>query len=394
LSESYSRFARPEEERDRAESIQSLRRLSVDQILESAPDAMLIIGHTGEIVYLNKLAECLFGYERKELLGRCVEVLIPPEARSAHTGHRRGYFQNPRVRMMETGLELYGLRRDNSRFPVEISLSPLETPVGTLVLGAVRDRTRKQKVEAKIQALNRDLEVKVRELDASNRELQEFTYSTAHDLRAPVRHMQGYAELVLRSAESRLDSSEIQNLTRIVSSGRRLGQMIDGLLEFSRIGRTNLNLAQVNLKALLTEIKDDLQKESCGREIFWKIENLHTVMADPGMLRVLFTNLLDNALKFTRTRDRAIIEIGCIHEAGWRTVFVRDNGVGFEMEYVAKLFEVFQRLHRHEEFEGTGIGLAAVRRIAERHGGKVRAEGVPGKGATFYVSFPEGDSTS
>ncbi|HUL14538.1 MAG TPA: ATP-binding protein [Terriglobales bacterium] len=387
---------RPPDEAKREEDsfpIQSFERVSVGQILESAPDAMLLIGEAGVIVYLNALAAELFGYRRNELLGQTVEQLVPPEARTLHRDHRRKYMAHPRRRMMETGLELYGLRKDHTRFPLEISLSPLRTSGGDLVLGAVRDRTKKQKAEAEIRNLNQNLCVKVEELDAANREMQEFTYTTAHDLRAPVRHIQGYAELLIESAGNGLEPSDKRNLDKIAESAKRLGMLIDDLLDFSRIGRASLHPSPVNLPLMIAEIHGVLQAKFANRKVTWKVGDLPAIIADPGMLRMVFTNLLDNALKFTQGRDEATIEIGCIVRDGDRVIFVRDNGVGFEMRYVTKLFHVFQRLHRHEEFEGTGIGLAIVRRIIERHGGRVWAEGVRDAGATFYVSLPEGETT-
>jgi len=353
---------------------------------------MLIIGPTGEIAYVNSLAARMFGYERSQLLGRSIEILVPPEVRGVHTGHRGNYFEQPRARMMETGLELYGLRKDGSRFPVEISLSPLHTSAGTLVLGAVRDRTSKQKAESEIRALNADLQAKVRELDATNRELQEFTYTTAHDLRAPVRHMQGYAELLRQSAASRLDDSELRQLDKISASAKRLGLLIDNLLDFSRLNRVALRPQPLNLPKLIAELQAELSAKNPSRRITWKNSGLPPqIKADPAAFRILFTNLLDNAVKFTRSREEAVIEVGCSAEKGAATIFVRDNGVGFDARFCEKLFQLFQRMHRHDEFEGNGIGLAAVRRIAERHGGKVWAESEPGKGATFYVSIPQED---
>ena len=354
---------------------------------------MLIIGPTGEIAYVNSLAARMFGYERNELLGRSIELLVPPEARGVHTGHRRNYFDQPRVRMMETGLELYGLRKDGSRFPVEISLSPLHTYAEVLVLGAVRDRTRKQKAESEIRALNADLQAKVRELDAMNRELQEFTYTTAHDLRAPIRHMQGYAELLRQGAASRLDESELQQLDKISASAKRLGVLIDSLLDFSRLSRVALHPRKLDLPNLLEELQAELSAKNPSRRISWKNSALlPEIKADPAALRILLANLLDNAVKFTRSREEAVIEVGCATQNGAAAIFVRDNGVGFDMRFAEKLFQLFQRMHRHDEFEGTGIGLAAARRIAERHGGKLWAESQPGKGATFYVSISQEDN--
>jgi PAS domain S-box-containing protein len=370
--------------------IEGVRKLSVDQILESAPDAMLLVGPGGKILQINSLTEGLFGYTREELIGQSVELLVPPDARALHVQHRGGYYEHPHKRMMETGLELYGLRKDGSQFPIEVSLSPLETDAGTFVLGAVRDRTKKQKVEAEIRALNAELQKKLRELEAANREMEEFTYSTAHDLRAPVRHMHTFANLLMQSTGEALKAEERNNLQKIILSAKRLGLMIDHLLEFSRLGREPLKMRPVDLNRLAQEIQSGYEDALEERGVTWKISNLPKVQADSAMLRIALTNLVDNALKFTRGRRSAVIEVGSYSDGEATTLYVKDNGVGFEMEYAGKLFQVFQRLHHQYEFEGTGIGLAAVRRIAERHGGKTWAEGRPEEGATFYISIPGG----
>jgi PAS domain S-box-containing protein len=386
MPEQYSSGERARiEAHSEAAPVRSLHSLSVDQVLESAPDAMLIVNHTGEIVYLNSLASKLFGYDRSELLGRSIEILVPPEARHTHETHRATYFQKPRVRMMETGLALFGQRKDESRFPIEISLSPLHTSQGLLVLGAVRDRTRQQRVEAEIKGLNQMLQTKVHDLDAANQEMEEFTYSTAHDLRAPVRHMQSYAEIVLRSAADRLNEDETQHLRRISASSTRLGHLIDGLLRFARLGRMSPSFHSIDLNALIAELRDGFQVANTERNIRWEIDRLPTVVGDADMLRLAFGNLLENAIKFTKHRTDPTIRISCDSSGDNHVISVQDNGAGFDPEFKSKLFHVFQRLHRDEEFEGTGIGLAKVRRVVERHGGRVWAEGERGRGATFFV---------
>ncbi|HSF69688.1 MAG TPA: ATP-binding protein [Nitrospira sp.] len=226
-------------------------------------------------------------------------------------------------------------------------------------------------------------------LEAANKELEAFSYSVSHDLRAPLRHIDGYASLLRRAVGGSLDEKPARYLQTISESAKRMGQLIDDLLVFSRMGRQEMLNTTVNLDKLIKSIIYDLRLDLQGRKISWTIDILPEVPGDPVMLRQVFMNLIANAVKFTNTRPIAKIEIGVDRRTAREIViFVRDNGVGFDMQYAAKLFGVFQRLHRADEFEGTGIGLANVRRIVHRHGGRTWAEGIPDKGATFYVAFP------
>ena len=253
------------------------------------------------------------------------------------------------------------------------------------------------RVEARdreLQAAHNDLETRVlqrtQELDAANKELEAFSYSVSHDLRAPLRHMTGFAELLRERATPVLDDEGRRYLRTITTAATRMGRLIDDLLAFSRMGRTPLVRSRVRLGALVEDVRAEVAAGADGREIAWHIDPaLPDVEADPAMLRVALVNLLDNAVKYTSTRSRAEITIGARPgDQGDTIVFVRDNGVGFESQYVHKLFGVFQRLHRADEFEGTGIGLANVRRVIHRHGGEVWAEGEPDRGATFSFSLP------
>ena len=226
-------------------------------------------------------------------------------------------------------------------------------------------------------------------LQAANKELEAFSYSVSHDLRAPLRHIDGYAALLSKAAGQALDEKAQRYLQTISDSAKQMGQLIDDLLVFSRMGRQEMLRTTVNLNQLIKAVIQDLRLDLQGRTISWKIGTLPDVPGDPAMLRQVFMNLLTNALKFTATRQNGQIEIGAKRDVpGEVTVFVRDNGVGFDMQYVHKLFGVFQRLHRNDEFEGTGIGLANVRRIVHRHGGRTWAEGALDQGATFYVALP------
>ena len=255
----------------------------------------------------------------------------------------------------------------------------------------VAERTRQaallERTAIEISALNQDLEARSHELEASNKELEAFAYSISHDLRAPLRHMVGYAELLQQHESSVLDDTGRDYMLSILDSAKRMGNLIDDLLAFSRIGRAETQKTTVNLEQLLKEALSELRQDTEGRNIVWRIGALPAVYGDRSMLRLALVNLLSNAVKFTRTRAQAEIEIGATDGNGNEVVvFIRDNGVGFNMKYVHKLFGVFQRLHRQEAFEGTGIGLATVQRIINRHGGKVWAEGLKDQGAVFYFS--------
>jgi signal transduction histidine kinase len=268
-----------------------------------------------------------------------------------------------------------------------IALLALGAVLQLVLLGSVyflihHDITNRRRVAAE---LRRQGEL----LQAANKELEAFSYSVSHDLRAPLRHIDGYAALLSKSAGEALNEKAKRYIETISASAKQMGQLIDDLLVFSRMGRQEMLHSTVNLNQLVKTVIHDLRLDLQGKTISWTIGPLPDVPGDPAMLRQVFMNLLTNAVKFTATRAKPHIEIGATRDApGEMTVFVRDNGVGFDMQYVNKLFGVFQRLHRNDEFEGTGIGLANVRRIIHRHGGRTWAEGALDQGATFYVSLP------
>jgi PAS domain S-box-containing protein len=356
-------------------------------LLESAPDAIVIVNGAGEIQLVNAQTERIFGYSRQEMIGHPVELLVPHRFHAQHAGHRQDYSKALIPRAMGVGLELFGRRKDGSEFPVEISLSPLQTQDGTLISSAIRDVTERRATEAQIRKLNAELNLKLAELATVNRELESFSYSVSHDLRAPLRHVDGFTRILKDEYALAIPEEGRRYLDRVLEAANHMGHLVDDLLNLARIGRHEMVKQPVNLATLLRQSLAELPEEAENRDIEWRIEPLPEMDCDPGLLKLVFINLLSNAAKFTRGRQAAVIEVGTREIDGITALFVRDNGVGFDPKYADKLFGVFQRLHKQEDFEGTGIGLATVQRIIKRHGGEIWAESELGHGATFTFTL-------
>lgn len=526
------------------------------RLIENAPDAIVGVNVEGRILLVNEQAEKMFGYLDDEMDGLSIEALVPERFHEAHVQHRAAYVREPRTRPMGADLELFARRRDGTEFPVEISLSPMETDDGLLVtaiirdvtarretaeelrrhreeleeliaertaaltaanerlerevaerqrmasalaqseehyrmlaesaltgvyliqdalfkyvnpafasifgyreeeivdtmgpmdltappdrslvadniqkrlageardiryafrglrkdgsfidvevhgvqvevegrpaiIGTLLDVTERKRQEEEIRRLNEELEQRVRErtaeLEAANKELAAFAYSVSHDLRAPLRAIDGFGQALQEDCADQLDDLGQSYLERIRANTQRMGDLIDGLLGLSRITRVEMRRQPVDLSAAVREIVANLQEHNTRRDVEFIVESGHVARGDARLLHAALENLLENAWKFTGEESVARIEFGAVKQNGEVSYFVRDNGVGFDMAYADKLFGAFQRLHAVDDFSGTGIGLATVQRIIRRHGGRVWAEAAPGEGATFYFTLP------
>lgn len=364
-------------------------------VLEAAPDCIMVVDAGGVITLANGRSERLFGYSRSELIGMPVEQLIPRRYRARHVKLRIHYQKQPETRPMGLDRELYGQRKDGSEFPVGIGLSPLQTPEGVVTVIIIQDITVRIATAKQIRKLNRTLRRKVTELAAVNKELEAFSYSVSHDLRAPLRGLDGFSQALLEDYAGQLDETGQSYLERIRAASQRMARLIDDLLRLSRITRAEMTIETVDLTGIASEIVKECQKREPHRQVAVHIAPDLTVEGDRRLLRVALENLLSNAWKFTAQAPRAEIELGI--DTVSQTVpvyYVRDNGAGFDMAYAERLFGPFQRLHSMQEFEGNGIGLATVHRIIQRHGGCIWADAEPQRGTTFYFRLAAPDSLS
>lgn len=358
-------------------------------LLEAAPDAIVVIDSSGRIVLTNVRAEEAFGYRKDELLEKPVEILVPEAIARQHIQHRSNYLQSPKTRPMGAGLALYARRKNGSEFPVEISLSPVSTEAGLLVFSAIRDVTDQRKVERQIKELNEALSLQNGQLMVVNKELEAFSYSVSHDLRSPLRAIDGFSKILLTELETSLSPQHRDYLQRVRRGAQRMGELIDDLLNLSRITRLEVHYSDVDLSLMVRNVFDSLIEQDPGRSITLQVDEGMQVVSDERLLRVALENLLGNAFKFSARTADAEVKVGCEVIDGQRTYYVSDNGAGFDMAYADKLFGAFQRLHSVSDFPGSGIGLATVQRIIHKLGGRIWAASAVGEGATFYFTLKE-----
>ncbi len=359
-------------------------------LFEASPDANLLIDPYGTwpILDCNTAACQMNGYTRDELVGKPINILNSNPLPSTELDEYLANIRQAGVLRFETRHR----RKDGTEFLIEVSNSLLTLGGRDVLLGIDRDITERKQAEDQIRHLNEQLEQRVMErtaqLEAANKELEAFSYSVSHDLRAPLRAIDGYTRILVEDYEASLDA-EGKRISGVISAeARRMGQLIDDLLAFSRLGRKEMHSSRINMKELATSVFNELVKEEDQGRIDFQVTRLPAAQADSSLIRQVWTNLLSNAIKFTSKKERALIKVGSQQSKGEYIYYVKDTGAGFDMEYVDKLFGVFQRLHGESEFEGTGVGLAIVQRIIRRHGGRVWAEGEPEKGATFYFTLP------
>lgn len=353
----------------------------LDRFFELSLDFLCVAGGDGYFKRVSPAVTDILGWTVEEFLAMPYMEQVHPDDRAAT--------QREVERQMQAGDKVFHFEnRYRHKDGSWRTLAWRSAPYGGFMYATARDVTEAREQEARTRALNRVLHRHAAQLELANKELESFSYSVSHDLRAPLRHVQGYVEMLAREAQDGLSEKGRRYLRTIADAAREMGTLIDDLLAFSRMGRAEMCERELDPADLVEEVRRSLTPDTAGRDIRWTIGPLPRVRADAAMLRQVFVNLLGNAVKYTRRRPVAEIAVACTGEEEGRLVFcVRDNGAGFDMKYADKLFGVFQRLHRADEFEGTGIGLASVRRIIGRHGGRTWAEARPDAGAAFYFTL-------
>ncbi len=370
---------RLETERDRAEAER-------DRYFRESRDLHCVAGTDGYFKRLNPAWEATLGLSIEELLSRPYLEFVHPADREATVAEASKLAGGADVVSFENR---YRCGDASYRWLEWTARAP--RPDGSLIYANARDVSERKRSAEEIGRLNQELERRLAQLAAANQELEAFSYSVSHDLRAPLRAIEGFSRVLLEDCAAGLDPEGQRYLNVVIDSTRRMSRLIDDLLSLSRAGRQALDALPIDMAALAASVAAELEQGYAGRPLELRVGELAPARGDPSLIRQVFVNLLDNACKFSRGRNPARVEVGCRNDGAETTYYVKDNGVGFDMRYAHKLFGVFQRLHTQDEFEGTGVGLALVQRILGRHGGRVWAEGAVDEGATFYFTLPGGE---
>ncbi|HYG90720.1 MAG TPA: PAS domain S-box protein [Azospirillum sp.] len=391
LDKGRQRGAAPDNRDDGGISLNELlsSRELFEGILEIAADAVISVDQGQRIILFNQGAERIFQYSAAEALGQRLDILLPKHARNEHRSHVQQFGRSPvPARQMGERSIIRGRRKDGTEFPAEASISRISVRGRTVFTAILRDVTQAREAEEAINELNLDLRHRATQLENANRELEAFSYSVSHDLRAPLRSIAGFSQVLMEDYSANLDEEGRDYLQRIAGASRRMAQLIDDLLNLSRLSRGEVHRTPVDLSELARAVIGELAAAHPERRVTVVIAPDLTAQADPHLVRTVLVNLLGNAWKYTGRKESAHIEFGATEdEEGQRVFFVRDNGAGFDMTYADKLFGAFQRLHGMKDFPGSGVGLATVQRIVHKHGGKVWAEAIVDRGATFYFTL-------
>jgi PAS domain S-box-containing protein len=414
LCDAFNRMMADIRDRD-AELMRHRARLA--EIIESAPNAIVVVNHEGHMVLANSQTERLFGYCREELLGEPIELLVPERFRGQHPGHRRKYFSNPETRPMGAGRDLFGLRKDGSEFPVEIGLSLIRSEEGLRVLSSIVDITERKRAEDEQSQIQAELAAANRDLRQKNQENETFVYSVSHDLRSPLVSLQGFSKelgMVARELQQLLLTSDVptsvraqaetliagdmQQSLRFIESGvLRLGHIIEALLRLSRVGRVEYDLRPLQTQPILERIVESIAAEVFDRGATIQLGDLPPCHGDATAVEQIFANLIGNALKYSNAARPPRIEVGALprgttsETAGAEpavTYYVKDNGLGIATAHMTKIFQAFQRAHP-DHAPGEGMGLAIVQRIVDRHGGRIWVESRVEEGSTFFFTLPQ-----
>jgi PAS domain S-box-containing protein len=355
-------------------------------VVEASPSGMIMTNPDGRIVLVNAEAERLFGYPREELIGKPIELLVPPRIRSEHVHFRDAFHARPEARSMGIGRDLHIVRKDGTELPVEIGLNPIRTREGMMVLSAIIDISERKRA---VQALAKRSE----ELQRSNADLEQFAYVASHDLQEPLRMVASYTELLSEHLAGRLDEKAEKYIHYAVDGAKRMQQLVKDLLAYSRAGTQGGTLGPIKSEIVVKNVLESLKVaiEESRAEIV--CDNLPTVHADAVQLGQVFQNLVGNALKFHDERPPHV-HIGAVRDNGEWVFSVKDDGIGIDKEYAERVFQMFQRLHERGRYDGSGIGLAIAKKIVERHGGRIWFDSQLEKGATFYFTMPaaQGDA--